>query len=78
MSPMTSRTGPKGRCETTFVAVTGTVAEWIVLVMMIQAPTPPPTQSNPAYMYYRNLLGEGGGTRALVADAAPALRPERP
>ena len=44
----------------------------IVLVMMIQAPhTPPPTQSNPAYMYYRNLLGEGGGTRALVADAAP-------
>ena len=34
-------------------------------------PTPPPTKSNPAHMYYRNLLGEGGGTRALVADAAP-------
>ena len=50
-------------------AVTGAVG--IVLVMMIQAPTPPPTQSNPAHIYYRNLLGEGGGTRALVADAAP-------
>ena len=36
MAPMTSRTGPKGRSETTFVAVT----EWIVLVMMIQASTP--------------------------------------
>ena len=71
MAPMTSRTGPRGRSETTFVAVTEAVTEWIVLVMMIQAPTPPPTQSNPARIYYRSLLGEGGGTRALVADAAP-------
>ena len=53
------------------LAETVTVTVWIVFVMMIQAPTPPPTQSNPAHIYYRNLLGEGGGTRALVADAAP-------
>ena len=32
---------------------------------------PPPQQGNPARIYYADNLGEGGGTRALVADAAP-------
>ena len=47
---------------------------WIVLVIPIQALTPnhhPHPKGKPARIYYRNLLGEGGGTRALVADAAP-------
>ena len=81
MSPMTSRTGPKGRSETTFVSVTVTESVTvaveivgIVLVIPIQTLTPPTTthpKGNPAHMYYRNLLGEGAGMRPLVGDTCP-------
>ena len=60
MSPMTSRTGPKGRSETTFVAVTVAVtvtvteAVRIVLVIPIQSLFPHTTPLNkairPAYI----------------------------
>ena len=54
------------------MAVTVAVTVRIVLVIPTRSPTPPtPPKGNPAHIYYRNLLGEGGGTRALVADAAP-------
>ena len=78
MSPMTSRTGPRGRSETTFVAVAVDRGRVRGRVRGDRAcdtgpstlPTPPP-QSKLARIYYRNLLVEGAGMRPLVGDTCP-------
>ena len=104
MSPMTSRTGPRGRSETTLVAVAvaetveGAESVGIVLVIPIQSLFPHQPTQRPLWTCVSRAndfesvrtkkirptciieiyWARGAAQEPSVADAAPALRPERP